>query len=218
MKKAILCVFILLVSVNAFAAQAEISQLAAKAENGDAEAQFNLGICYDNGKDVPQDNKQAVYWYQKAAEQGYAAAQNSLGFCYWHGLGVEQDYNQAAYWWQKAAAQGFAKAQTALGFCYAFGHGVTQNYERAIYWYHEAANQGEVAAQNILSLCYYFGEVVPADYKLAYMWLTIALDNAADHELQGAWREMLAELKLLMTDAEIAEARQMAAEWQESHQ
>lgn len=218
MKKIILCVFILLMSVNVCAHEAGINQLTAKAKSGDAEAQFNLGICYDNGKDVSKDIKQAVYWYQKAAEQGHAAAQNALGFCYWNGLGVDQDAKQAAYWWQKAAEQGFAKAQTALGFCYAFGHGISQNYEQSIYWYQEAANQGEVAAQNILGLFYYFGEGVTPDYKLAYMWLSISLTNTSDHMLKDAWRETLEEIKLLMTAAEIAEAQKMADGWLEKHQ
>ena len=38
------------------------------AEQGDAKAQFNLGVLYANGQGVPQDYKQAVYWHTKAAE------------------------------------------------------------------------------------------------------------------------------------------------------
>ena len=48
------------------------------AEQGLAEAQYNLGLCYYEGKGVPQDYKQAVYWLSKAAEQGLAEAQESL--------------------------------------------------------------------------------------------------------------------------------------------
>ena len=40
------------------------------AEQGDAEAQFNLGVMYANGEGVPQDYAEAVKWYPKAAEQG----------------------------------------------------------------------------------------------------------------------------------------------------
>ena len=50
------------------------------AERGDSEAQFNLGVIYDNGEGVPQDYAEAVKWYRKAAEQGDAAAQSNLGF------------------------------------------------------------------------------------------------------------------------------------------
>jgi TPR repeat protein len=49
------------------------------AEQGDAQAQYNLGIMYDNGQDVPQDYTAAASWYRKAAEQGHAQAQFNLG-------------------------------------------------------------------------------------------------------------------------------------------
>lgn len=51
------------------------------AEQGNAVAQFGLGFIYANGKGVPQNYTQAVYWYQKAAEQGLASAQVNLGLC-----------------------------------------------------------------------------------------------------------------------------------------
>ena len=49
------------------------------AEQGHANAQFNLGVMYDKGEGVTRDAKQAVYWVQKAAEQGFAEAQTNLG-------------------------------------------------------------------------------------------------------------------------------------------
>jgi TPR repeat protein len=47
-------------------------------EQGDAEAQFALGLMYDNGEAVSQDKAEAVRWYRMAAEQGNAKAQASL--------------------------------------------------------------------------------------------------------------------------------------------
>jgi TPR repeat protein len=49
---------------------------------GYAEAQSNLGIAYAFGKGVLKDDKQSVYWYQKAADQGNAEAQSNLGIAY----------------------------------------------------------------------------------------------------------------------------------------
>lgn len=80
------------------------------AEQGQAEAQYNLGFSYYQGNGVSQDYAQAVYWLRKAAEQGQAAAQYNLGFSYCQGDGVSQDYVQAVYWWRKAAEQGQADA------------------------------------------------------------------------------------------------------------
>ena len=48
------------------------------ADQGDAEAQINLGLMYENGEGVEQDDKEAVKWYQKAADQGDALAQHIL--------------------------------------------------------------------------------------------------------------------------------------------
>ena len=52
------------------------------AQGGDARAQNNLGVCYEEGQGVAQDYTQAVYWYRKSAEQGDAWAQYNLGNCY----------------------------------------------------------------------------------------------------------------------------------------
>jgi TPR repeat protein len=98
------------------------------AEQGDADAQFNLGFQYFHGQGVPQDYAEAVKWYRRAAEQGKAAAQSNLGFLYNVGQGVPQDYAEAAKWYQRVAAQGDADAQLNLGFLYFHGQGVPQDH------------------------------------------------------------------------------------------
>src|SRR6185312_363888 len=82
------------------------------AEQGDAQAQYNLGQCYRLGTGVEKDEQKAVEWYQKAAEQGDAQAQYNLGQCYRRGTGVEKDEQKAVKWYQKAAEQGDASAQS----------------------------------------------------------------------------------------------------------
>ena len=57
------------------------------AEAGDADAQYRLGVMYEFGLEVPQDEAEAVAWYRLAAEQGHATAQYDLGFSYANGLG-----------------------------------------------------------------------------------------------------------------------------------
>jgi TPR repeat protein len=76
------------------------------AEQGLAEAQNNLGVMYDKGHGVAQDDVQAVEWYRKAAGQGYVQAQYNLGMMYGMGRGVPQDYGEAYVWLSLAAAQG----------------------------------------------------------------------------------------------------------------
>ena len=74
------------------------------ANQGDAGAQYNLGVMYSNGQGVAQDYAEAVKWYRKAAERGDAKAQGNLGFMYDNGQGVPQDYVQAHMWFNLAAA------------------------------------------------------------------------------------------------------------------
>ncbi len=111
------------------------------AEQGHAEAQYNLGIMYNKGRGVPQDYAAAVGWWRKAAEQGDAAAQHNLGLMYHNGEGTPQDYAAAVKWYRKAAAQGYALAQTNLGFMYHLGRGVPQDYVQAHMWYNLAASR-----------------------------------------------------------------------------
>ena len=63
-------------------------ELRAKAEQGDVQAQYNLGIMYETGRGGPQDEAEAVRWYRLAAERGLADAQVNLGNSYSNGLGV----------------------------------------------------------------------------------------------------------------------------------
>ena len=66
------------------------------AKQGNAAAQYNLGLMYANGRGISQDYKTAVKWYRLAAEQGNAVAQFNLGMMYKEGKGVPQDYKTAA--------------------------------------------------------------------------------------------------------------------------
>jgi TPR repeat protein len=68
------------------------------AEQGDADAQFNLSFMYLNGEGVPQDYEEAIRWFRAAAEQGLAPAQFYLGFMYDSGRGVPRDEIQAHMW------------------------------------------------------------------------------------------------------------------------
>jgi TPR repeat protein len=84
------------------------------AELGDAEAQYNLGVMYDEGTSVDQDLVKAAEWYRKAAEQGFVDAQANLGLMYFHGHGVSQDYQAAAHWLNLAVANGDTEAAAIL--------------------------------------------------------------------------------------------------------
>src|SRR5919106_1454360 len=98
------------------------------AGQGNAVAQYNLGMMYSLGRGVPRDYAVAVSWYLKAADQGDASAQYNLGVMYSIGQGVRPDPVAAVSWYRKAAEQGHAGAQSNLGVMYQRGQGVPQDY------------------------------------------------------------------------------------------
>ncbi len=99
----------------------------AAAENGHADSQFNVGLMYEQGIGVEQDEKEAVVWYGKSAAQGNSAAQYNLGVLYENGRGTEIDYVKANEWYRKASVQGDALAIGNLGMLYVRGQGVKEN-------------------------------------------------------------------------------------------
>ena len=86
------------------AARSRFLAVEAKAKQGDADAQYNLGNCYLNGEGVAKDYVEAVKWYRKAADQGDAVAQYWLGGCYSNGEGVAKDFVEAYAWYNLASA------------------------------------------------------------------------------------------------------------------
>jgi hypothetical protein len=84
------------------------------ADQGDADAQWQMGVRYHNGEGVPHDDAQAMQWFQRAGEQGNVAAQSALGAYYWAGRGVPQDLSKAYFWSAIALAQGDENSKIRL--------------------------------------------------------------------------------------------------------
>ena len=153
------------------------------ADQGFAEAQFQLGLCYlDGGPGVNEAPARGAKWLEHAAEQGHARAQQCLGECYAVGLGVSEDDVASAKWYRSAADQGLAAAQDFLGVCYLAGSGVEKSPSEAIKWFQKAAAQDLGFAQCNLARCYQAGVGVDKDLvEAAKCWR-----KAADQEFPGA--------------------------------
>jgi TPR repeat protein len=158
----------------------EFEALSRKAEQGDAEAQFNLAKRYVNGEGVAEDLGQAFKWYSKAADQGHAEAQFKVGNYYKNGWGVSKDAAKALYWFTKAVEQGHAEAQYSLGFMYYNGEGAQQDAARALYWWTKAAEQGHAGAQFNVGVAYYQGEGTPSDAAKALEWISKAAEQGME--------------------------------------
>ena len=135
------------------------AKLVQSAEQGDAEAQFQLGFMHGCGfGGFEQDTAGALTWYRRSAEQGFAAAQSALGTAYAYGEPVEKDYAEAARWCRLAAEQGDSDGQFCLALLYANGAGVEQDDAESVKWLRLAGDQGEGMAQARLGDLYAAGE------------------------------------------------------------
>jgi hypothetical protein len=112
------------------------SQLAAE---GDARAQFLLGLVYYSGRGVSRNHSEAAKWFRQAADQGEANAQFQLGVIFSQGDGVSQNFAEAAKWFRLAADQGDAQAQYNLGMLYAKGQAGEPDNVSAYMWFNLAA-------------------------------------------------------------------------------
>ena len=115
-----------------------VVKLKAAAEKGHKKAQYRLGLCYDKGKGVAENDETAVKWYTKSAAQDYAKAQYQLGKCYKDGEGVEKNRQKAVQLFTKAAKQENADAQYQLGKAYLKGKGITADEGKARSWLKKA--------------------------------------------------------------------------------
>ncbi len=130
--------------------RAEINILKPRADQGNAAAQYFLGVIHYNGLGVSQDYKTAAKWYTLSAQQGFAFAQYNLALMYDHGQGVAQDYKMALKWYTLASEQGDTNAQNNLGVMYEHGQGVARDYVKAHMWFNISAidSSSQKAARN----------------------------------------------------------------------
>ena len=154
----------------------DVKKLRTLAEQGNADAQFQLGGRYCTGKGVPSDAVESIKWFRAAAEQGHAEAQGALASRYYYGIEglLPEDKEEAAKWMRKSAEGGHGMGQLRLGDFYDKGEGVAEDKEEAVKWFRKAAEQegpGQYSAMWRLGRCYYEGTGVPQDTAEAVKWL-----------------------------------------------
>lgn len=165
-------------AINSLAVADDLVELRKSAEQGNAQAQTNLGVAYINGEGIQKDEAQAISWFRKAAEQGNAEAQYNLGGIYINGIGVKKDKDQALTWFRKAAEQGIAQAQLFVAAAYLNGvGGVEKDITQSLIWVRKAAEQGNAQAQYNLGLMYLQGKGIEKDEAQAITWFHKAAEQ-----------------------------------------
>jgi hypothetical protein len=119
---------------NATANQCRLQEMAINAALGDATAQYNLGVEFYRGEDVPRDYSKAAVMWRRASDGGIIAAFNNLGYLTYNGYGVKQDYAEGVRLWRVAAEKGLAESQVHLGQAYSDGKYLGRDYIEAYAW------------------------------------------------------------------------------------
>ncbi len=125
-------------------------QVKKAAEQGNASAQYDLGLHYADGRGVAKNDAEAAKWYLKAATQGNANAQFELGYMYENGKGIAKDVAEAFKWYQKSSAQGnkdakrmLANAKTGPGAGLNRSGKVLSSIDAGMYTYIELSEDGK---------------------------------------------------------------------------
>lgn len=138
----------------------ELAVLHQTALNGSAESQYQLGELLEYGRDLPQNDLKAAYWYEKSATQDYGSAQYRLGVFYDNGWGVPVNKEKAFVLYKAAAENSIELAQHDLAIAYLQGSGTTKNLLQAYMWLRIADLNGSQLMQKHL-------KVVAAEMSLA---------------------------------------------------
>ncbi len=170
-----------------------------------ADREIRMGDDFLSGRGVNKDEKQAAYWYEKAAKAGNPWAQKQIGFFYEAGIGVPADPVRAVHWYQLAAAGGLVSAKTNLGVAYLWGSGVAKDPSMAAHLFREAAGKGDGRAATYLGDLYGLGNGVEQDKAAAEHWYLV---GAKRHDAMAEF-----DLGMLFSTEDHPHDFQKAAQW-----
>jgi uncharacterized protein len=194
---------LLFVSIPATANDAgTFNAMVALAGKGDAEAQYHVGMMYNNGIGTQQDLRQAFEWFQKATASKDPLGAYKLG-CYYDGQGegiVANDRSEALKYKLIAAEAGYALAQHDVALLYA----KQDNFEEAMKWWKLAGDQGHEKSLYNLSGLYFQGKGAPKDLSLAYAYYKLSKLVPPD-KVKG--------MAGILDKPELAKAEKLVSEW-----
>lgn len=120
------------------------------ANNGVANAKYNLGVLYHQGMGIPTSVEKAMELYAQAADLGHPEAQYNLGIASIEGIGVPYNPRRAAAYFEAAADKGITEAAYNLGLIYENGLLGQTRPNEALSWYKAAADNGSAEAKQAL--------------------------------------------------------------------
>ena len=195
------CLLIFSMPANANDA-ANFNAMIVLANKGDAEAQYHVGMMYNNGIGTQQDPRQAFEWFQKSTASNDPLGAYKLG-CYYDGQGagiVATDPTEALKYKLVAAKAGYMLAQYDVALIY----GRQENFEEAFKWSKMAGDQGYPRALYHLSGLYFQGKGAPKDLALAYAYFKLS---------KVPPKKQVSEMAGILTKPELERAEKLVSEW-----
>jgi TPR repeat protein len=156
----------------------EAQKLLAKAEKGDAAAQYEVGVRYRDGDGMMENPAAALEWFRKSATQGNTQAMKAVGDCYYSGIGVTADNTEALRWYEQAAERGNADAQAWAGYLL-----FETDKEKAIKYIENSVLNGSAFGKSLMGRIFYVGALGEPDYARALPLLQDAA-NEGNREAQ----------------------------------
>lgn len=143
-----------------------------------------LGICYEMGIGVEDNETEAFKYYTLAADSGNVTSMYRVGLCYYNGVGVKENYAEAYRWFTDAAGNENIGATYYLGKMLMYGEGCTPDPETAVQWLMKAAEKNNDKAQFELGNAYLMGNGVEENDETAMEWFEKAAENGNEKALK----------------------------------
>lgn len=178
------------------------------AQQGNAEAQYILGLYYSVGKGVKQDKQKSENWYILAAQNGDEEAQSTLAMQ----CNIDDCTPEKLKWLRKEAKYGFTVAQEALAFLYMEGKHVEQNYRKAFALYELAAKLSSSRAPYHLAYMYEEGKGVKQDKSKAFAWYSLGSDRGDTDSM-----EVKQELLETLSSDELKKGQEIYVQYKERY-
>jgi TPR repeat protein len=189
------------------------------AELGSAEAQYNLGYCYQAGIGTERDLTKSIEWYSKSAEQGWNDALYAMMMAYGNGQGVNQDSKKAFEYALRCADNNDPTCMFNVIGCYKDGTGTDQNIAKMLAW---AIRLGKLenpenlqlsgtitSARLNLANLYRDGSLIEKDLYKSYLWYLIYNESKVDFSYfkQQSIIEEIKELEGQLTEEQLANSK-----------
>lgn len=136
-----------------------------------------IGVCYEYGLGVEENETEAFKYYTLAVNDNYTAAKYRLGLCYRYGRGTTENLTEAYRWLSDAAQNGNYNAQFETAMMLLNGEGVSMDQQQGIQMLTKIAEEDHDSAQFELGNCYLTGKGVAEDEVQAMYWYQKAADN-----------------------------------------